>query len=452
MKFKVNNYQLRLDTNTLKALDIQKQICFLLDIMKIEYETTDFSAQYKAIYFDDKQKTLLKSSNKASLRIESKKRYNENKLISILAKFEVDTRWKFPKIITKECIQDKNLDDILPETTPQYTENINNFKDISFIELMEHLEIENKELEPQIIVNKISHQIKIKDNENINSETIIFVEEFYFIDIKTKISSSKLCEVGCERRKIKNEKLIKTEKTLMERLFNAISTVLDLKEVSETKYMLAMNWLKQQQQQQIEDDGYENVNVFGVDIVGFSKHPSSIQKTLITKLHELIRETLKDMSEKDNTLLNTGDGAYVVFKDGDVLSAYRLANLLTPKINIFNEQQGYAGGEKLLLIRIGLHIGYGFKIRLGEQINYAGDVINMTQRVMDGGIAKQLLISDDYRKVVVNNKDALESTFHGRYRIKIKHDDTEGIIVSNICHNNIGIQSKPIGLIEVISD
>jgi class 3 adenylate cyclase len=128
-------------------------------------------------------------------------------------------------------------------------------------------------------------------------------------------------------------------------------------------------------------------SVLFVDIVGYSKTSVAEQFDLKRAFNGILGEALDVLQRRDRVIVDTGDGAAVVFL-GDPEDALVV---------------GLAIRELCarMALRIGINLGPVKLISdLNDQVNVVGDGINVAQRVMSFAEPGQLLVSSNYQDVV----------------------------------------------------
>ena len=125
--------------------------------------------------------------------------------------------------------------------------------------------------------------------------------------------------------------------------------------------------------------------VIFVDIVGYSKHPVSIQMQLRMRFNEIVHGVLGDIALNERILLDTGDGAALCFL-GDPEDGLLVAHLLRDAL-----LQGK--DEPALQLRFGINLG-GVKLMkdINGQPSVIGDAINSAQRIMSFAEPNQILV------------------------------------------------------------
>ena len=149
-------------------------------------------------------------------------------------------------------------------------------------------------------------------------------------------------------------------------------------------------------------------SVLFLDIVGYSKQSVTEQYETKRRFNGVLAEALDVLQRRDRVLVDTGDGAAVVFL-GDPEDAL-VAGLAVREL----------GGP--LPLRLGINLGPVKLISdLNDQTNVVGDGINVAQRVMTFAEPGQLLVSSNYQEVVSRLSEQYAKLFTRVGRRKDKH-------------------------------
>ena len=128
-------------------------------------------------------------------------------------------------------------------------------------------------------------------------------------------------------------------------------------------------------------------SVLFIDIVGYSKKPVTEQFEIKRSFNGLLAGALDVLKRHDRVVVDTGDGAAVVFL-GDPEDALVVGVAM-------RERAARIG------VRMGINLGAVKLISdLNDQVNVVGDGINVAQRVMSFAEPGQLLVSAHYQDVV----------------------------------------------------
>jgi class 3 adenylate cyclase len=149
-------------------------------------------------------------------------------------------------------------------------------------------------------------------------------------------------------------------------------------------------------------------SVLFLDIVGYSKQSVTEQYESKRRFNGVLAEALDVLQRRDRVLVDTGDGAAVVFL-GDPEDAL-VAGLAMRELS----------GP--LPLRLGINLGPVKLISdLNDQTNVVGDGINVAQRVMTFAEPGQLLVSSNYQEVVSRLSEQYAKLFTRVGRRKDKH-------------------------------
>jgi hypothetical protein len=159
----------------------------------------------------------------------------------------------------------------------------------------------------------------------------------------------------------------------------------------------------------MEDSGRTLVcSVLFVDIVGYSKKSVAEQFELKRSFNGIMSEALDVLQRRDRVIVDTGDGAAVVFL-GDPEDALVVGLAM-------RELSGR------MRLRIGINLGPVKLISdLNDQVNVVGDGINVAQRVMSFAEPGQLLVSSNYQDVVSRLSEQYATLFTAIGRRQDKH-------------------------------
>ncbi len=157
------------------------------------------------------------------------------------------------------------------------------------------------------------------------------------------------------------------------------------------------------------------------DIVGFSRKPTAVQKSLVEsftkEVFEELRPVLKPSNRKQAALaLPTGDGMAVVFLHGSSV-AWNLSTILHLIFRLQKWAWLKSKPSKPVSLRIGVHTGAVEILKdINNRPNFCGDTVNYAQRVMDSGGPGQVLFSDTaYRHYIgLEETKLFEAPFSGQ--------------------------------------
>lgn len=149
-------------------------------------------------------------------------------------------------------------------------------------------------------------------------------------------------------------------------------------------------------------------SVLFVDIVEYSKKSVAQQFELKQAFNGMLGEALGVLQRRDRVIVDTGDGAAVVFL-GDPEDAL-VVGLAVRELS----------GR--IALRMGINLGPVKLISdLNDQTNVVGDGINVAQRVMSFAEPGQLLVSGNYQDVVSRLSEQYATLFTREGRRQDKH-------------------------------
>ena len=149
-------------------------------------------------------------------------------------------------------------------------------------------------------------------------------------------------------------------------------------------------------------------SVLFLDLIGYSKRTVTEQEEIKTQFNVALAEALDLLNRRDRVIVDTGDGAAVVFM-GDPEEAL-IAGLSMRE------------HSSRIAMRMGINLGpIRLVTDLNEQVNVIGDGINAAQRVMSFSEPGQLLVSSSYFEVVSRVSDHYRNLFTREGRRQDKH-------------------------------
>src|SRR4051812_19187740 len=187
--------------------------------------------------------------------------------------------------------------------------------------------------------------------------------------------------------------------------------------------------------------------IFFTDIVGFSKRSTAEQRLVIDGLNREIVAVIKPQPEV--IALPTGDGVALAFiHDGD--SPFDVDVIFRVIANV----QSWAGREKNVQLRIGVHVGVvSFITDVNGRKNICGDTINYSQRVMDAANGGQVLFSEATFREYVNDTDRrfrgnpfpdnTVAAFDGPIEVFAKHGLRIPVYKLTLCEDSAGAAVVP---------
>jgi class 3 adenylate cyclase len=149
-------------------------------------------------------------------------------------------------------------------------------------------------------------------------------------------------------------------------------------------------------------------SVLFIDIVGYSKTSVAEQFEVKRRFNGMLAEALDVLQRRDRVIVDTGDGAAVVFL-GDPEDALVVGLAM-------RELSGR------MQLRMGINLGpVKLMSDLNDQVNVVGDGINVAQRVMSFADPGQLLVSSNYQDVVSRLSEQYATLFTREGRRQDKH-------------------------------
>lgn len=128
-----------------------------------------------------------------------------------------------------------------------------------------------------------------------------------------------------------------------------------------------------------------------IDLVGFSKIPTSAQLTIKQRLKQVLDGVVGRMQRSDFWVRDLGDGALLVFPQSPEHGLY-VALAVHQRFT-----EASAGAEVPAQTRTGIHLGViKTSIDLEGRVNFLGDGLNAAQRVMDFAQPGQIMVSRTY--------------------------------------------------------
>jgi class 3 adenylate cyclase len=149
-------------------------------------------------------------------------------------------------------------------------------------------------------------------------------------------------------------------------------------------------------------------SVLFIDIVAYSKRAVTEQYEIKRRFNGMLAGALEVLKRRDRVVIDTGDGAAVVFL-GDPEDALVVGAAMR-------------GNARNLPMRLGINLGpVKLMTDLNDQVNVIGDGINVAQRVMSFAEPGQLLVSANYHDVVSRLSEHYAKLFAREGRRQDKH-------------------------------
>lgn len=153
-----------------------------------------------------------------------------------------------------------------------------------------------------------------------------------------------------------------------------------------------------------------------IDLVGFSKIPTSAQLTIKQRLKQVLDGVVGRMQRSDFWVRDLGDGALLVFPQSPEHGLY-VALAVHQRF-----AEACAGAEVPAQTRTGIHLGViKTSIDLEGRVNFLGDGLNAAQRVMDFAQPGQIMASRTYVDAVGMLHADIEHLFSNPHTRKDKH-------------------------------
>lgn len=152
--------------------------------------------------------------------------------------------------------------------------------------------------------------------------------------------------------------------------------------------------------------------ILGVDIHRFSTYASYEQVLKYITLQVHIQTLLKELNLSAHTI-QTGDGCFIVFSNGNEPDSLKFCLQLQSRISATNIGQ--------TLLRYALHSGSVYKVLdLNHQVNFIGHGINYCARLLNVKEANVLYVSKDFRDAMNQFNLGKEWNFNHSH-LPIKH-------------------------------
>jgi class 3 adenylate cyclase len=149
-------------------------------------------------------------------------------------------------------------------------------------------------------------------------------------------------------------------------------------------------------------------SVLFLDLIGYSKRAVAEQHEIKSQFNGALAEALELLKRRDRVIVDTGDGAAVVFL-GDPEDAMIVGLAMRET-------------SRGLAMRLGINLGpVRLMSDLNGQTNVIGDGINVAQRVMSFAERGQLLVSHSYFEVVTRVSEHYKRLFLRVGKLQDKH-------------------------------
>ena len=155
-------------------------------------------------------------------------------------------------------------------------------------------------------------------------------------------------------------------------------------------------------------------SVVFVDIIGYSRQSLEVQMSWKRRFNLYLSAAIKECSENERVILDTGDGAVICFL-GDPETAMFCALRLISAIAAEDGQQANP-----LHIRAGINLGSVKLVKdINGNLNAVSDGINVGQRVMSFAGDNQILVSRSFYEVA----SSLSEGYAGLFKYEGVHTD-----------------------------
>lgn len=399
----VINNQLKM-INIDNRSEITKKIKFLCELLDIsisdisELENNDY-------YYDDSLQSLNK--NEISLR---KRVLNRNNYFLTL-KCKNNKKKSFGlsrKESERKASSDKEIMDIIN----------NHEKVLKLIKKHINKDITCGNLECQLVIKNYRTLIPIKTQESTYK---LCIDKYFIYSPKDQIYSEYKYEVEIEEdydsNKIDNQ---------IEKLHKAIITMFDYQDNFVSKYKSSLDWIKKPE--------HEMTRIFSImiDIVEYSKKSSRMQKHSIQTLNKYLKKAIREILMVEERLLYipTGDGIIVIFEK----HPEKIPLICYQTQKYIEDENKNSFKEACFKFRIGIHAGDVFKYSdINESLNYAGDGINVVERITGIGGEWHILASKNFYEYIQNLGESCKEDFYYIGKYDVKHGET--LEVYNVYNN-----------------
>lgn len=161
--------------------------------------------------------------------------------------------------------------------------------------------------------------------------------------------------------------------------------------------------------------------IFFIDMVASSKPGLTDQEkaTKKTDMNTMIEQckTFKDLPIEDRIVRHTGDGMLIAVV-GITTFPIELAMELHKKLAEYNAEKN---PDKMIRVRIGMHVGPVIETRVIGDIDISGDAIDLAKRVMDEGDEDHILLSSKIATELTQLFDKYRNIIHSLRKFTFKH-------------------------------
>jgi hypothetical protein len=278
--------------------------------------------------------------------------------------------------------------------------------------------------------DKLLHQLTIKNMRTsipLFTDTACYslcLDKYYFFSPYIPDYSEYKYEIEIE----KPDGLIGEDHQL-KKLHIALTELCNYTDSKMSKYKTACKWL----QNPTETMSLKFTVMF--DIVGYSLKSASLQKNNIQLLNRSLKQAIKSDfgTEHQFVYLPTGDGLILI------MDKYfeKTLSLCYQTQKIIKNENATLSGEEKVEFRTGLNVGHVFKYSdINDSLNFAGDGINMVERVTGIGNAWNILATEEFYSHAKNMNVAWLRDLYDIGEYSVKHG--RKIRVYNIYSNSAG--------------
>jgi class 3 adenylate cyclase len=276
-------------------------------------------------------------------------------------------------------------------------------------------EIIMKEFGENLPINgKLLNQLTIKNMRTcipISTDTDAYtlcLDKYYFFSPHTRDYSEYKYEIEIEKKGgfIEEDRQLKKLHDALKELFSYADSEL-------SKYKTALDWA--------QNPAKAMPRIFTVmfDIAGYSQKSATLQKNNIQLLNRSLKQAIRSVfgAEHRFVYLPTGDGLILImdnyFKE--------ILPLCYQTQRIIRDTNPALFGDEKVEFRTGLNVGNVFKYSdINGSLNFAGDGINMVERVTGIGSAGHILATEEFYNHARDLNVAWRNDLHdiGEYTVK----------------------------------
>ncbi|MDR1231089.1 MAG: CYTH domain-containing protein [Spirochaetaceae bacterium] len=296
------------------------------------------------------------------------------------------------------------------------------------------VEIIMKEFGENLPINgKLSNQLTIKNMRTcipISTDTdryTLCLDKYYFFSLHSpdiRDYSEYRYEIEIE----KNDGFIGEDQQLA-KLHGALKELFDYTDSDSSKYKAALEWMRN------PAEAMPRIFTVMFDIVGYSKKSAALQKNNIQLLNRSLKQAIKSVFGEEHRFvyLPTGDGLILImdnyFKE--------ILPLCYHTQRIIRDTNSALFGDEKVEFRTGLNVGNVFKYSdINGSLNFAGDGINMVERVTGIGNAGHILATEEFYNQAKDLNVTWRNDLHGIGEYTVKHG--KKIKVFNIYNREAG--------------